>query len=552
MNIEASVKYLEYNKLKMKLQMILMELMFSKKFLNYIEKSLNKDVFKRKPYVLNLTLDLIYTVFNFIIFEILYLLLPKMFTIDTLIVYFIEIILLTILLSLFQLKKDFFDYFPGDHFFNILQNNQSEFISRRIKAVYINNVFGFLIPTSLPLYIHLSIDFKLFYFIIIYPLVILFIYQFIQIFGVLYWYIYAFMKKNIILKLIFNFIKIFMSALIIFGIFIVFSYFVMVYVEGTQFVLSDKFYNAFSLVAIGLLIVFNGSLYIVKDAPQMIIQDSYKKIIYTEGYKKTKLTSNKEGFLLKLLSLGMFRLDEKEKAIYQKDTKKLLRKENAKVYVLIVSLLAIFFSNIKVTSSGEAIVGFYFLANFLLAFIFGYFMVVHKYISSFSAEESNHVIYNRLHVNFYKVFKAKLRFHRFLVLAPCIPFFLVAAFGIANIEDLFIIIAVIIYLYGITSVVIKATMIEDFFYPTFNGLSQIGIIGKKSTYLSNFYTLFLIYSFFIFPFMVSYFIQVVNLWVIISILLSLIYLVNYTLYRKSKKLKKAESISYGGVIYVES
>lgn len=110
----------------------------------------------------------------------------------------------------------------------------------------------------------------------------------------------------------------------------------------------------------------------------------------------------------------------------------------------------------------------------------------------------------------------------------------------------------ILYLYGVTNVVIKATMLEDFFYPAFNGLNQVGYIKNKTTFLGSFYVYFIVYSYFVFPFLVSYFIKILNLWLITSVLLALIYLVNYLLYRKSYKLKKAESISYGGIIYVKN
>lgn len=556
MKINQSIKYLEFKKLKLSILTLFLYLLPKKiyyKLENWVEKI-------KTPIYIRFILTFIYSLIVFTCYIILLKKLPTILTGDALLVYTLGIIIFTVLIAIKLIKVEFFDYLAHDHFFNMLGKNQSTYIILKIKHVYKGMLFSFFIPFTLPILFHYLIYLNNYFIIIIYPLIFLFIYQAINIFGVIFWYLYALVKRIFILKMLFTIFRfmIYIGALMQFMIII--TYFITTYQGDVVIDMTAKQIVLFNLILSGILLLINGILFLLRKLPNKIIHNSYKTIIYAEGntIKAEKNTNN--NLFHKFLALGMINLDNKEKAIYQKDLKYLLRKENNIAYIIGISITLIFYILLssfgsnpisgELTKYNESFNDVFIILNIYLACTLGYFSLMHRKITSYSAEGTNHIIYKQLKLNYYQVFRAKFFLNRYLVILPIIPFFVISCFKINSFNSLLLYIILFLYAWGIINVIIRAIMVEDFNNPRFNGV-YTDYLKNKSSLLNDFYWLFLLYAFFAIPYTTKFFLKLIPLWSLIIIYLLIIYLIYFILIKKCLKIKKATEITYGG-LYVKS
>ena len=538
MKINSAVKYLNYKKLKLKA--------LSSLFGLRLEKTLEKPIFFQKPYLISL----IYTCLNIFISLVIYftivLIFPQIFKESNIVSYMLLVSVFILFLGFNQFKSDFFIHFKNDHFFNLLSNKQSEFIFKTVNFNTNEILFRYFIPLILPGYLHLIFFNKHYLIIFLLPLIFIFIKLILQFINVIYISLYALSKEYFLIKLLLYYFK---------AQFILTIYFLLILTTILFFndFIKLKINNTSMIILIIFLLIINLILYSMKNIPNRIISQNYKRFIFIEGHKKiNKKHDNKNSFIHKLISLGMINLDDKEKVIYQKDLKNILRNKTARISIIvigIISTIVFFIIGLSIPLrkfNDNVVITFYFLLNSMITYVLVFFLLIHKHISSFSKEGYNHVIYQKVKINYYKVYKAKLFFNRFFVVVPFLPFFIILLFNIRNLEGVLLYLLAVLYFWGIINCVIKLDMLNDFFQPRFNGQIKNEKFVQQD-YISNFAS-FIIFSYFLVPMIYDEFSHKNNaLLIIIIILLTIIYILYFNLYRKSLILKKAKTINYGGI-----
>lgn len=471
---------------------------------------------------------------------------PKIFTASFIVSYIFFIFSFICLMAFNQFKNDFFLQFKNDHFFNLLSKKQSEYINETINFNTNELLLRYFIPLLLPIMFHLLIFKKLYFIIILFPLVLAFFKLILPYFIFIYLHIKTLAKEYFLLK-----------------IFLIFSYSTFLGIIIIQLTITAalvvkdfinlKLSNNLLFYLSCFLFIINLFLFLLRRIPKTIISQNYKRFIYAEGNKRNNKKVYHYPFLQKLISFGMAFLDSKEKAIYQKDLKNILRNKNARISMIIIGLImTITLGLFGIFSPLRKINGFnlsdimplYFFLNTFIIYALGYFMLIHKYISSFSAEGYNHLLYQKVKINYYQVYKTKLFFNRFFILFPFIPFFIILLFSIRNLDGLLLYIISLLYFWGVVNLVIKLEILEDFFQPRFNGQIKNEKYIQQN-YLNN-YLSFIVIAFLLLPLIFREFSHI-NILYLFLILLGIIYLVNIIIYRKSLVLKKAKVISYGGI-----
>src|SRR5690554_2976735 len=201
MKIDRAVKYLGYKKLKLRILTSLMGIFID------IEKFLEKPLFSQKPYLV----PFIYSCFLTLVFLIIYCTIlfisPQIFTIDVLLLYIVTICFLVFYFSLIQFKSDFFEYLKHDHFFNLLNGKQSEYINKTINFNVKYIILTYLVPFLIPSLIHIIIFNKLYFMIILLPQIVLAFYFLLKYFIVLYLNIHSLAKQDFFYKIIYYFIN---------------------------------------------------------------------------------------------------------------------------------------------------------------------------------------------------------------------------------------------------------------------------------------------------------------------------------------------------------